>query len=168
MRTLYVLSVWLHIVAAAVWIGGMAFLILVVVPWLRAGRERMAGALLRETGGRFLPIAWIIFAILLATGTFNLYVRGVRPANLIDPVWLATPFGTAVALKLVLFAAIVVVSGVHDFATGRRASEAMEADPGSPRALSLRRRASLLGRLNALLALAIVLVAVMLVRGGIG
>lgn len=167
MRAAYLISVWLHIVAASVWIGGMAFLTLVVVPWLRAGRERIAGALLRETGGRFLPLAWSVFGILLATGSFNLYVRGVRLSNLLDTGWLATPFGKAVALKLALFATILIVSAIHDFGVGRRAAAAMEADPQSSQALSLRRQASLLGRINALLALAIVLVAVMLVRGGI-
>jgi len=167
MRVLYLFSVWLHVIAAIAWVGGILFLILVVVPWLRAGRRELAGAFLRETGGRFLPVAWVSFAVLLITGSFNLYVRGVRPGDLVDAAWLATPFGRAVVLKLVLFGSILVVSAVHDFGVGRQAAAAMEADPRSGKATRLRRRASLLGRLNALLALAIVLVAVMLVRGGV-
>ena len=44
----------LHILAAIVWIGGMSFLVLVVVPWLRKkGGGTDAGRFLRETGERF-------------------------------------------------------------------------------------------------------------------
>jgi hypothetical protein len=41
----------------------------------------------------------------------------------------------------------------------------LERDPGSPEAARLRRMASLLGRANALLALALLAIAVALVRG---
>ena len=78
MPALYLLSVWIHILAAMAWIGGMFFLVLVVVPWLRAGNRANAGAFLRETGQRFRSVGWSCFAILTVTGTFNLYARGVR------------------------------------------------------------------------------------------
>jgi hypothetical protein len=41
----------------------------------------------------------------------------------------------------------------------------MQAEPGSPAALALRRRAALLGRANALLSLVIMTLALLLVRG---
>jgi putative copper export protein len=165
MRFLYLVSVWTHILAATIWVGGLFFLVLVVVPWLRRGRSEIAVTFLTETGERFRFVGWLCFAMLLVTGTFNLAVRGVRIADLRDPGWWTSAFGSAVALKLGLFVLIVTLSAVHDFGVGPRAAEAMAATPEAPRARSLRRTASILGRLNGLLALAMLAVAVILVRG---
>ncbi len=165
MHALFVVSVWLHILAAIAWVGGMFFLVLVVVPWLRRGGGIDAGRFLHETGVRFRNVGWACFGVLLVTGLFNLGYRGVRPTHLVDPSWLATPYARAVLAKLGLFALILLVSAVHDFAIGPRATRVLRESPGSEEALALRRRASLLGRFNALLALAIVFVAVVLVRG---
>jgi putative copper resistance protein D len=163
--TLYWLSVCLHVLAAIVWIGGMFFLVLVVVPWLRKGGRAQAPQLLRDTGRRFRTVGWVCFAILLVTGTFNLWVRGVRLQSFVDPRWLASDFGQAVLAKLALFAVVLALSAVHDFVVGPMATELMRTKPGSPEALRLRKRASWMGRLNVLLALALVGVAVSIVRG---
>ena len=88
MHALYLLSVWLHILAATVWIGGMSFLVLVVVPWLRRGGRVEAAAFLRETGERFRNVGWSCFLLLAATGTFNLWVRGVRLSDFGRAEWL--------------------------------------------------------------------------------
>lgn len=165
MHTLYLASVWLHIVAVAAWLGGMLFLVLVVVPWMRKG-DRAAGArILRETGARFRAVGWAVFAIVLVTGSFNLYVRGVRLGSFVDPVFLLSPFGRAVVLKLALFVAVVGLSAVHDFVIGPRATEALVRAPASAEAESLRRAASVMGRVSTVLALALVAVGVVIVRG---
>jgi len=148
MHTLYLLSVWVHILAATVWIGGMLFLVLVVVPWLRKGARPDAAVFLRETGERFRNVGWICFVVLLITGTFNLWVRG-----------------TTVVVKLSAFFLVLMVSSIHDFVIGPRATRAIAADAGSTEAQVQRRRASVLGRVNVLLALILVAAGVMLVRG---
>lgn len=165
MRAWYELAVWLHILSAAVWVGGIAFLVLIVVPWLRRGDTRQAAALLSATGHRFRTIAWICFGVFVVTGSFCLWVRGVRADNFVQIDWLRTPFGSVVVLKLGLFAVIVLISLVHDFLIGPMATKAMEQDPKSNRTHRLRRTATALGRINATLALIIVFVGVMLVRG---
>jgi putative copper resistance protein D len=165
MQALYLVSVWIHILAATAWVGGMFFLVLVVVPWLRRGGRVAAGAFLRETGERFRTVGWVCFAVLLVTGTFNLWVRGVGLSDFVDPVWLGSPLGRVVVLKLGLFAVVLGVSAFHDFLIGPAAARAIEREPASVQAEQLRRRASLLGRLNALLALTLVAAAVVLVRG---
>lgn len=165
MQALYVASVFLHILAAVVWVGGMFFLILVVVPWLRRGHRATAGTFLRDTGTRFRTVGWACFALLFATGALNLWLRRVRPGDLLRPEWVGTPFGRAVILKLTLFALVIILSFVHDFVIGPRATRAMETDPGGEEALRLRRAASWMGRLNALLAMALVFLGVVLVRG---
>ena len=82
MHAFYIASVFLHIAAAIVWIGGTFFLILVVVPWLRPGNRAAAGTMLRDTGIRFRAVGWWCFAVLFATGPFNLRRRRVSLADL--------------------------------------------------------------------------------------
>ncbi|MBK9071467.1 MAG: DUF4149 domain-containing protein [Myxococcales bacterium] len=165
MYGIYLLSVWLHILAAITWIGGIAFLVFVVVPWLRRSDRTIAVTFLRETGERFRAVGWICFAILLVTGTYNLWFRGVRFGDFVRSAWLHSTFGKAVVIKLALFVVVLIVSAIHDVSIGPRAALAMEQEPGSLHAERLRRKASMLGRLNALLALALVAAAVVIVRG---
>ena len=168
MRFLYLVSVWTHVLAATIWVGGLFFVVLVVVPWLRgedAARRLHAGNFLSETGERFRAVGWICFAVLLVTGTFNLWVRGVRAGQLVDPDWWRSGLGSAVGLKLVAFAAVLAVSLVHDFRVGPRAAEALRNDPDAAGTRKLRRAASRLGRLNGLLALLLVALGVVIVRG---
>lgn len=165
MHVLYLVSVWLHILAAIVWIGGMFFLTLVVVPWMRQGNRDRGSALLRETGAAFSRIGWACFAVFLVTGTINLWMRGVRFGDFVDPEWLRSPFGATLMVKLGLVAVVVVMSWIHDFRIGPAATEALALDPEGDRALLLRRQASVYGRVNAMLALLIVLLGVVLVRG---
>lgn len=167
MHALYVVSVFLHIIAATAWVGGMLFLVLVVVPWLRSsGRSgAAAAAFLRETGVRFRAVGWSAFLVLIVTGTFNLHMRGVGILTLSEGAFWRSSFGRAFAVKMLLFVGVLVVSLIHDFIVGPRATTLIARDPGSAEAARVRKLASLLGRLNALFALSIVFCAVMLVRG---
>jgi uncharacterized membrane protein len=164
-HALYLFSVWLHILAASAWLGGTFFVTFVVVPWLRRGGREHAGIFLRETGERFRVVGWTCFSVLLLTGSFNLWARGVRLADFVRPEWLSSPFGKTIVSKLCAVALVFVVSGCHDFVLGPRAARALELDRESPAAAKLRQFARVLGRVNALLALAIVALAVILVRG---
>jgi uncharacterized membrane protein len=167
-RLVYLVSVWVHILAATIWIGGLFFVVLVVVPWLRRGNATSAqdaGRFLSETGERFRAVGWICFGLVAATGVFNLGVRGVRLQDVVDPAWWTSGFGSAVGLKLLAFGLVLVVSFVHDFRVGPAATDAIRGEPDSARARSLRRRASLLGRLNGVLALVLVALGVVIVRG---
>jgi copper resistance protein D len=165
MFTLYLVSVWIHVMAATIWFGGLFFLMLVVVPWLRSGASGEPAMLLRGTAGRFRSVAWACFAILFVTGAFNLWMRGVTLASFADAGWLASPFGGVVVAKLVVFLVLIALSARHDFVVGPKAVAAIQQAPQSPEAARLRREASLHGRVNALLALLLVALAVMIVRG---
>jgi putative copper export protein len=162
---LYLTSVAIHILAAATWIGGMAFLVLVVVPCLRRGDRARGAALLRETGVRFRAVGWVCFGLLVVTGTFNLSFRGVHLADFANAEWRASSFGRPLTVKLGAFVLVVLVSAVHDFVIGPRAVAALERGTGIAETERLRKAASWLGRLNALLALVLVAAAVGIVRG---
>jgi len=84
----------------------------------------------------------------------------------VGAAWWATPFGRLLAHKLALVVLVLALSAVHDFIVGPRAAALMRDDPGSPGALAWRRAASWMGRVNLLLALAVLAIAVALVCGG--
>lgn len=165
MHALYVVSVWVHLLAAITWVGGIAFLTLVVVPWMRMGNRQQGAVLLRDTGTRFRTVGWVCFGVVLVTGTFNLFVRGVRLRDFVDPVWVQSEVGSAVLLKLCLFVAVLLLSSLHDFVIGPRATRLLAQQPVPASAEQARRTASLMGRVTALLALGLVFAGVVIVRG---
>lgn len=165
MRTLYILSVWIHVLAAAAWIGTLVFIAAVLVPVLRRqGDDRQRARLLGAAGPGLRTLGWACFGLLFLTGLVNLIGRGFDLADPSDVGWRLWqgPFGTALTWKLLAFAVVLALSALHDFRWGPRAAAA---EPGSPEALRLRRIASWVGRANLLLALVIVFFAVLLVRG---
>jgi uncharacterized membrane protein len=160
---LYELSVWLHILAACTWLGGMAFLVVVLVPLLR--RRELADValqLVESSGRRFRALGWGCLSTLVVTGMVNMSFRGVRWADVLD----GAPAAAALRVKLMLVLAVLAISALHDFWLGPRAARMWREKPGSASASRDRRRAALLGRVNGTLALALVLLAVMVVRGG--
>ncbi len=162
----YTLCVWVHIVAAAAWVGSMIFFAVVVVPMLRRPDLRAsAPALIRAMGKRFRALGWAALLTLIATGILQLWIRGVSVSDFGNAAWRASPFGRALDYKLALVVLVLIVSGAHDALSGKRALEVMEREPGSPRARRTRLMASWIGRVTMLLSLAVLYFAVALVRG---
>lgn len=166
MSAAYYINVTIHVIAAMLWLGGMFFLGVVGAPVLRsieppALRQR----LFQELGSRFRRVGWIAIAVLIVTGIVNLYFRGwLHWSGVLGSVafW-RTSVGHALAAKLTSVALMVTISATHDFVHGPRAGRAA---PGSPEAIALRKRAALLGRVNAGLGVLVVIAAVRLARGG--
>jgi len=166
MDGIYVVSVWLHIMAAVVWVGGTVFLVIVLVPVIRRPEfGAIASKLIRFTGLRFRWIGWVCFCLFVFTGVINLAARGIGLKELQDAAFWQGSFGRTLAIKLVVVLTILVISAFHDFSLGPRAAAAWEANPASAEALRLRRQAVQLARLNLLIALTVILLGVMLVRG---
>lgn len=163
--TLYHANVTIHLVAALFWLGGMFFLAAVGAPVLRrVDPPELRARLFHELGERYRSWGWTAIGVLLVTGVLNLGFRGLLRWELLsDPAFWTAPYGTALAWKLVLVVLMLAVSAVHDFRVGPRAGQA---EPGSAEALRLRRQAAWLARVNGLLGLVLVWVAVRLARGG--
>ena len=152
--------VWVHLVAAVAWIGGMLFLSLVVVPVLK--REPFAaerGILFRAIGRRFRLLVWVSVVVLLTTGPLLLSLRGE---------WLLGPAAWPLVLrmKLLLVAVLIGLTAVHDFWLGPRVGRLMSTSPGSQTlAENLQIRLSpWIARLGLVLALGVLLAATALVR----
>lgn len=152
--------VYLHILAAITWVGGLVYLGAVVVPATRhlGLDERQRQRVFAELGRRMRVLGWGALGVLVLTGAAMLALRGVALADLWSG---AGRFMVLLRTKLALVAALVAVLLVHD-ALGVAASRAA---PGSAEAARLRRRASWLGRMATVLSLAVVYYAVRLVRG---
>jgi copper resistance protein D len=147
----YILCVALHISAAAAWVGGMLFFAVVTVPVLR--RPELAAArpaLLAALGPRFRRYGWIAVAVLIVTGLLNLRFRGIDWATLADRRFWATGFGHTLAWKLGFIGLALAGSALHELATRRGHAG---------------RHASWTGRLVFLASIAVVFLAVALVRG---
>ncbi|MDE3036014.1 MAG: hypothetical protein KGJ14_08575, partial [Nitrospirota bacterium] len=77
------LFVWIHLTAAVLWIGGMLFLSLTVVPVLQQGTfAPHRGPFFKAMALRFRRFVWLCILLLLATGP-PLLSRHV--ASLLDP-----------------------------------------------------------------------------------
>lgn len=158
MHTWYLISVFLHITFAALWIGGMLFLPLVLLPSIKHHPDRVA--LLYKTGVQFRWYGWAAMVVLALTGLSNLILRGVP---LTWHFLLKSEYGTLLQYKLAFFLLLLLISGLHDFLFGRKALEEMQ--QGDNRRLKLFARWS--GRINLLLSLAIAFIGVVLSRGGV-
>ena len=166
MPTAYSVSVWIHLMAAVVWIGGMVFLVAVVLPILKDPEHRSVyPLLLRRAGMRFRTIGWICLLALVATGFFQLWKLGFGPTAVVRGEPFRGTFGHLLAVKLALVAAILVLSVVHDFWVGPQAGRLSRSRPGSDAARRYRLAASWIGRLNLVLALLVTLLGVHLLRG---
>jgi len=166
MRTLYFITVGLHLLTAIFRIGGLLFLALAVVPVVRRPAFRaLSPALLEAIGLRFRSLGWIAIGVLVLTGLINLLARGVTPALLMDPAFWGGAFGRALAGKLLTVALVIGLNALHDFWAGPRATRALAVDPEGVEAARWRRLASWLARLTLLASLGALIFAVFMVRG---
>lgn len=161
----YTLNVTVHVLAALLWLGGMFFLAAVGAPVLRKVEDpALRSQLFRALGVQFRWVGWICILILVVTGVGNLHFRGLMSWDVLgDPAFWAGGYGRTLGWKLVAVTVMIVVSAIHDFWLGPKAGTLR---PGSPEALRTRRWASWLARINALVGIVLVFVAVRLARGG--
>lgn len=106
---------FLHVVSAALWVGGQLTVSLVVLPLARRllDDQRRAGVL-RAVGRRFgLFTAALFLPVQLGTGVALAWRKGVTWASLADP-----GYGRILAAKLLLFCAVMAAAAVHGWASG--------------------------------------------------
>lgn len=119
MPVLDTLVLWLHIVAAAVWVGGIVFLGLVMQPVAKnlisdpIERSRFLG----KVGTRFNTIGWGSLVILALTGLYNL-VRVAGGASYVPFLLLRTHFGLILDVKLTFVFGMVLITAHHTFISG--------------------------------------------------
>jgi putative copper export protein len=154
MSSWYYISVWLHIIGGAFWIGGMLFLPFVLLPGIKDHPDRKN--LLMATGLKFRFYGYIVLAMMFITGLLNIYLRGL---SFSFNFFIMTRYGQLVELKIILFVLMITISLLHDLIVGRKAVEQMENK-------NIKLIARWTGRLLLLISLILAYIGVVISRGG--
>lgn len=101
---------WVHLVSAAVWVGGSLFIGAVLAPLLKKMsmplEERIQ--MMVQVGRRFNKIAVPSLIILIVTGIYNSQQVFTNPENL-----LATSYGSFLLVKILLVLALIITFIIH-------------------------------------------------------
>ena len=156
--------VFLHLIAAVTWLGGMLFLVMVMVPLAR--RDAGVGfGVLRCAAEKFVPIAWAAKFVVAGSGAYLAWQYwNVRPETFFAG---DTHFLSFLQMKTGLFVIVVVLSLLHDFWLGPRMMDRLEAARSSGAPLPTgpgRLFVQWAARVNLLLVLAVVALAVWMTR----
>jgi putative copper export protein len=110
----------LHVLAAAVWVGGTVALVFVAVPVVARLEGEARSRSMRELGGRWRPI-----------GYGALLVLGVTGVPLAANDWDTGPgFRWTLLAKVVCAAALAGLAALHDFGLGPRLAREVRAGLG--------------------------------------
>jgi copper transport protein len=107
-RLLAILTDWLHLVAAAIWIGGIAQLAWAWLPRITSLSAPVRQAVMRSVLARFGRVALPAFLVVVASGLANALIELGHPAAL----W-QTGYGRVLAVKMFLVALIALASYNH-------------------------------------------------------
>ncbi len=166
---MYQAAVAVHILSAVVWLGGMLFLVMVMLPTARAAMQAEGpGAglgMLRDAVDRFLPVAWTAMVLLGLSGGYLAWEHwGIRPDVFFSD---SGRFMQILQIKSGLFMAVVLLSLIHDFWLGPKILEKLDASRAAGEVLpqSLARKVvRMTAGVNLLAAMSILVLAVWLIR----
>jgi uncharacterized membrane protein len=167
-RFMYQLNVWIHVLMAAIWVGGLIYTSAIVIPFAltKQGNERQQ--IIRGLARRFRKIGWASIVILLLTGIGNLYLR-VSPIGIeqlfngeaFDPARVDGFIAKWLGWKLLFVVLMIALMLYHDI-TSLAAARQHQGKSGNP---PHNRAGSIAAALATLLAVAILYISVRLVRG---
>lgn len=140
--------IWLHLLATVVWLGGMAFILLVALPSARKAVGEDAGKVMGEVTRRFTPLANGSILLLLLSGLALLVTTGG-----FSEVVLRVGADTAMVIKLLLF---LLMAAVH-FYRGKVLAPRIARTPPEQGKATLQRFSLNLVRVNLVAGVAVLL-----------
>jgi len=153
---MYILSVWLHVLLACIWVGGMIYTAAIVIPFAVKQSPDERQRIIRGQARKFRMIGWTSVVLLVITGYYNatqrLGVKGIGDLFVKD-FWLRR--------KLEIFVLMVLLILFHDIMSMRAAKQSQ----GSPDTAPGNRLGSIAAAIATLLALIILYCSVRIVRG---
>ena len=154
---------WIHLIAAAIWVGGSLFIGIVFSPLLKtmtdSVEERMQ--IMIRVGRRFNKVAVPSLIILMITGLYTSHTLIAKPELLVS-----TSYGTFLIIKIFLVIALVVVYAVHVRVIRKDIEEKiMSNQMPEPEIQKLRKKIIILGEITVVLSIAILFFASLLDAG---
>jgi putative copper export protein len=113
MTQLYSLSLLLHLLALAMWLGGIAFFLIVFGPAVHELKPAVGLKLLNRGRITFEAVSWMAIGLLFLTGIVSLVLRSEMTGTHLGQYYL-----TILSLKLLLFAAMLVHHALQVFKYG--------------------------------------------------
>ena len=154
---------WIHLVSAAIWVGGSLFIGIVFSPLLKtmtnSVQERMQ--IMIRVGRRFNKIAVPSLIILMATGLYSSHALLAKPDLLV-----ATSYGTFLIIKIILVIALIITYIVHVRVIRKDVEdEIMSKQMTETNIQKLRKKIIILGEVTVVLSIAILFFASLLDAG---
>ena len=165
---MYFLNVWLHILAAAVWTGGLIYTAAVAVPFALTHPVEERQRILRGLARRFRWLAWGSIVVLIITGIGNLVLRltpikvsQILNGDVFNPDKVERLIAIWLPWKLMLVVVMIGLMAFHDITS----IQAAKRHDGSPDSAPGSRAGSRAAALATLVAILVLYVSVRLVRG---
>ena len=154
---------WIHLIAAAIWVGGSLFIGIVFSPLLKTMtnslEERMQ--IMIRVGRRFNKIAVPSLIILMATGLYSSHVLLSKPDLLV-----ATSYGIYLIIKIILVVVLIIIYAIHVRVIRKDIEEKIMSNQMPEHQIQkLRKKIIILGEITVVLSLAILFFASLLDAG---
>ena len=156
------IPLWLHIVAATVWLGPQIFMFVVTVPAVRAIADRETRIqVLRVVTTRYGWLAWSAMLVLVLTGISNVFDHEDESGtSVLNFGW---RYSWIFFTKMALVGLMIALTALHSFVVGpRQMALAEQEEEESEESARLRRSGIILSSVNLLAALATVFAAALL------
>jgi copper transport protein len=112
-------SAAVHLLAVAIWVGGLAALVILVASAWSAVPPEDRNGLVRQVVTRFSRLALVAVAVLVASGTLNSFLDLATVSDLWD-----TTYGRVLSTKIALLTVALAFGAWHLWVTPRRLSAA--------------------------------------------
>jgi putative copper export protein len=144
-----------HLLSAAVWIGGSVALVVAGVPAIRTLEGEARAGAMRMLGRRWRPLGWSAMGIAILSGLWLSDRHGAFHSEVLD-----TGFDRWLMVKSALVVLLVVGSLLHDYVLGPRLQREIRED--APQMPATRRRLIVVGWFSFVLTIAVPVVGVVL------
>jgi putative copper resistance protein D len=154
---------WIHLIAAAIWVGGSLFIGIVFSPLLKtmtnSVEERMQ--IMIRVGRRFNKVAVPSLIILMVTGLYSSHVLLSKPDLLV-----ATSYGTFLIIKIILEIVLIIIYAIHVRVIRKDVEEKIMSNQMPKIEIQkLRKKIIILGEITVVLSIAILFFAALLDAG---
>lgn len=154
---------WIHLLAAAIWVGGSLFIGIVFSPLLKTmyGSIEERLQIMIKVGKRFNKIAVPSLIILMGTGLYNSHILLSKPDLL-----MATSYGNFLIIKIILVIALIITYIIHVRVIRKDVEEKiMSKQMPLQQIQKLRKKIIILGEITVVLSVAILFFASLLDAG---